>query len=84
MTFSVAGHTFDESGVCTGLKADGTRCGREWTDIRNTVVEEINNAGIAHSGHLTSHEYDQIRVRRDAENARIADAMKSVATGASW
>lgn len=81
---SIAGHLFDSTGICTGLKPDGTRCGREWADIRNTVEEEINNQGIAHTGGLTRNEYDQIVTRRNTENAKIADAMKAVATGASW
>lgn len=71
----IAGHSFDETGRCS--------CGRVWFDIRNAVEEEIGNSGIAHAGALNRVEFEQIKARRDAENARIADAMKSVAAGAS-
>ena len=73
---TIAGHTFDGHGRCS--------CGRTWADIRNTVEEEVENLGIAHSGKLSRYEYTEIKTARDAEDARIADAMKSVAAGASW
>lgn len=69
----IAGHMF-HSGRCS--------CGLAWVDIRNTDIDEVGQEGIAHTGRLSGHEFEQIREMRDAENARIADAMGAVAAGA--
>lgn len=70
----IAGHTFDDHGRCL--------CGRAWLDIRNTERSEIGQTAIAHAGSLSENEYDEIAIRRDAENARMVNATAAVAAGA--
>ena len=70
----IAGHAFNLAGWCA--------CGRRWTQIRNVGRECVGLEGIAHTGALNEAEASQIAAAREAEDARIADAMAGVAAGA--
>ncbi len=67
-----AGHYFVDGKRCA--------CGRYWVDIRNTQRSQINEYGIAHTGHLTTGEYVSIEKRRNAED-KAHDLAMAVVSG---
>ena len=69
MTLLVAGHLFQKDGKCL--------CGKRFDDISGALNEDIGKLGWAHSGQLTSGEYDQIAKERD----RIWSHVVGCATG---
>ncbi len=77
MTARVAGHLFETDhpdACCT--------CGISWSSIADTTRDMIGEHGVAHTAHLTSHEYEEIvteRNRRQELAARIWAAVAGVA-----
>lgn len=79
MSVSVAGHEFEIDGICRKAVAGGPPiCGRRWSDIRNVTEDEIGQGGIAHTLHLNTGEYLEIKARREAEDKALEQAMRGI------
>lgn len=77
----IAGHSFDLSGRCILVLADGTVCSRRWIDIMHTDDTCVGLQRIAHVGALNSAEAEQIAIERRRLASVHRDATRSAGSG---